>query len=109
MLEQHGYIRLLRDVGPGPYRFLVTLYGMDQYARAYVQNYSEIINDVVISIVNKQLKDNRSIANEVHQRLRLVDHILDLLKNRGQLKLSKDVAGGVRIYNVSVSLRRALT
>lgn len=109
MLEQNGYIRLIRDIGPGPYRFRITLYGMDQYARVYIPDYSEIINDVVVSIVNKQLKDNRSIAKEVGQHLRLVDHIMDLLENKGQLKLSKDVAGGVRVLDVSVSLRRALT
>lgn len=109
MLEQHGYIRLIRHVGPGPYRFSITLYGMDQYARAYIPDYSRIINDVVASIVNKQLTDNRFIADETGQRLRFVDHVLDLLENNGQIKLSKDIGGGVRVYNISVSLRRTLT
>ena len=108
MLDQHRYIKLHRHIGPGPYRYQITLHGMDQYARTYMPNYQEIIHDVVISIVNFDLHGNDDIADKIKKPIRLINHILDLLENNGHLKLSKSIGGGVRVFNISPSLKRAL-
>lgn len=108
ILEQQGYVNLLRHLGPGPYSFRLSLYGMDQYAKTYITDYQNIISEVAICIVNKNLTENDSISNELRQPVRLVNHILDLLEHNGQLKLAKSMGSHVEIYNVSVSLKRAL-
>ena len=108
VLDQHGFIKLSRHLGPGPYHYSITLYGMDQYAKAYLDNYEDIKRNVVVALVNKDLSENRSISEDIQKPIRLVNHILDLFENNGLVKLAKEMGGGVHVYNISPSLKRAL-
>jgi len=108
VLDQHGFIELSRHLGPGPYHYRITLYGMDQYAKAYLENYEEIKRNVVVSLVNKDLSENRSISEDIQKPIRIVNHILDVFENNGLVKLAKEMGGGVHVYNISPSLKRAI-
>jgi len=108
MLDRHGYIQLHRNLGAGPYQYGITLFGFDKYASAYINDYQQIIHDVIISIVNQSLGNNSEITKKLVQPIKLIDHILDLLESNGHLNLSKTIDGGVRIYNVSPALKRML-
>ncbi|MDH3349254.1 MAG: toll/interleukin-1 receptor domain-containing protein [Desulfobulbaceae bacterium] len=108
MLDRHGHIRLNRTLGPGPYSYEITLFGFDKYAAAYINDYQQIIHDVIVAIVNENLGNNSELAEKIGHPLKLINHILDLLESNGHLSLSKTLGGGVGIYNVSPALRRML-
>lgn len=108
MLDQYGHIRLHRTLGKDPYAYEITPFGFDKYASAYIKDYQQIIHDVIVSIVNQSLRDNYEIADRIGQPLKLIDHILDLLESNGHVKLSKELGGGVHIYDTLPALRRML-
>ena len=91
-----------------PYEYEITLFGFDKYASAYIKDYQQIIHDVIVSIVNQSLRDNHEIADRLGQPLKLIEHILDLLESKGHVKLSKDLDGGVHIFDTSPALKRML-
>lgn len=108
ILDQQGYISILRTLGGGLSHFRVTTYGFDRYATTCIANYQEIIRNVVSAIVNKRLTDNIALEAEINQPRILIDHILDVLESNSHLKQSKSLGGMCHIYNVSPSLKRAL-
>ncbi|RJR51417.1 MAG: toll/interleukin-1 receptor domain-containing protein [Desulfobacteraceae bacterium] len=108
MLAQYGHIRLHRTLGKGPYEYEITLLGFDKYASAYIADYQQIIHEVIVLIVNQRLRNNLEIADRIGKPLKLIDHILDLLESNGHVKLSKELGGGVHIYDISPALRRML-
>lgn len=108
MLDSCGYVQLHRTLGAGPYQYGVTLFGFDKYASAYINDYQQIIHDVIIAIVNQSLGDNSEIAKKLGQPIKLIDHTLDLLESNGHLNLSKTIGGDVHINNISPALKRML-
>ena len=70
--------------------------------------YQKLIRDVIALIVNNDMHSNAEIITETNRCQRLIDHILDLLDSNGQVDLSKVLGGGIRIYNISLALRRML-
>jgi hypothetical protein len=107
MLEQQYYISISHTLGDNLDSFFITIAGFDVYAQSYVPNYQGILSDVVSALVNKQLSNNDSIAQELQQPRLVVDHILDLLEHNGHLKQSK-LGGRQEVYRISTSLRRSL-
>lgn len=108
VLDQGGYITLSRHLGPGPYRYRITLFGMNEYANAYIADYQNIVSSVGFAIVNSGLTDNKTISKELSQPLRLVSHILELLENKNYLKLAKSIGGPMQVFNISPTLKRSL-
>lgn len=108
MLEQQYYISISHTLGDNLDSFFITIAGFDVYAQSYVPNYQGILSDVVSALVNKQLSNNDSIAQELQQPRLVVDHILDLLEHNGHLKQSKLNGGRQEVFRISPSLRRSL-
>lgn len=108
MLEQQYYISISHTLGNNLDSFFITTVGFDVYAHSYVPNYNGIVSDVVSALVNKQLTNNDSIAQELQQPRLVVDHIFDLLEHNGHLKQSKLLGGRQEVYRISPSLRRSL-
>ncbi|HEX7961135.1 MAG TPA: toll/interleukin-1 receptor domain-containing protein, partial [Terriglobales bacterium] len=52
VLEQDRIVAVSRHLGPGLPHFRITTYGFQQYARAYVENYDNLVKDVALSVVN---------------------------------------------------------
>lgn len=108
MLDQYGFIRLIRTLGEGPYEYEITLFGFEKYTSTYIKDYQQIINDVIVAIVNHSLGNNIEIAKTLGHPLKLINHILDLLESNSHVKLSKTLDGEVSIYRTSPALRRML-
>lgn len=112
VLEQNGYLDVSRYLGGGgdnySCHFRVTTYGLDNYSRSYIANYSETLEKVISLIVNEGINSNVGIQEKIDKPIVIINHILDVLESNSHVKLSKTLGGMVRIYNVSASLRRAL-
>jgi hypothetical protein len=108
VLDQQGYIKLSRTIGPGIHHFQVTNYGFETFARSCIPEYDRAVADLVSAIVNKQILSNAELEQELGQPRMLVDTILHLLESNGLIALSKMIGGLQRIYNVSPTLKRSL-
>lgn len=108
ILDRHGYISLIRTIAPGFFAFQITTFGFDAYANACIADYQTIVNSVVSALVNKQLNSNFAIAEELNQKVLLINHILDVLESNGHLKQAKTLDGTQMIFNMSPALRRSL-
>ena len=112
ILEQNGYLDVswYLDGGGDSYscHCRVTTFGLDNYVRSYITDYSEILDGVVSLIVNEQINSNLAVQEKTNKPIVIINHILDVLESNKHVKLSKSIDGMVQIYNVSASLRRAL-
>lgn len=112
VLEQNGYLDVSRYFGGGgdnySCRFRITTYGLDNYARSYITDYSEILEKVISLIVNEGISSNAGIQEKIDKPIVVINHILDVLESNNHVKLSKTIGEMIQIYNVSASLRRAL-
>lgn len=108
VLDQQGYINLLRTIGPGLDRFQVTTYGFETFARSCIPEYDQVFADLVSAIVNKQILTNVELEQELGRPRVLVDNILDLLESNDHIALSKTIGGLKQVYNVSPTLKRSL-
>lgn len=109
VLEQSGLLSVSRHLGGGLPHFKITTYGFQQYAKAYVEQYEEKVQDVAVAVVNQGLQDNESIAAKLSLPQYLVDHALKVLESQQYLKLSRNLGGHIHIISVSATLRRALS
>ena len=60
--------------------FTITQFGLEEYARAYVENYSQLPTLVGLQIINNNLKTAREIAAHLKQPFIIIEHILELMK-----------------------------
>lgn len=112
VLEQNGYLDVSRFIGGSgdnySCHFRVTTYGLDNYARSYIVDYSETLEKVISLIVNEGINSNSKIQEKIDKSIVIINHILDVLESNNHVKLSKTIDDRVQIYEVSASLRRAL-
>jgi len=108
ILDQEGYIKLYRELGGGPYNFEITTHGFESYARRYITNYEDIFNDTISCIVNKNMDTNHKISEDTGQPLKLIDHIIKILRLNGHIKIAESLGGNVEIYYISPSLKRII-
>jgi hypothetical protein len=112
VLEQNGYLDVSRYFGGGgdnyACHYRVTTFGLDNFARTYIADYSETLDKAVSLIVNEGINSNAAIQEKINKPIVIINHILDILESNDHVKLSKTIGGMVQIYNVSASLRRAL-
>jgi len=111
VLEQNGYLDVSRYFGSRDNyscNYSVTTFGLDNFARTYIPDYSETLDKVVSLIVNEGINSNSVIQENTGKSIVIINHILNVLESNDHVKLSKTLGGTVQIYNVSVSLRRSL-
>jgi hypothetical protein len=105
VLENRGYVELTRTIA-GIGLFKMTLFGKDEYASAYVPDYSEASRSIAMEIINHQSQDKSSISQRLSLPGALVDLVLEKFALRRYLKLVRTM-GDVHIVTVSPELRRA--
>lgn len=89
--------------------FSITIYGFEQYAKAYVPNYQSTARGVVLQIVNYDKSDSAAIASALDQPRRVIEHVLELLNQRGLIRLLKEYGlDTTHFINPSPELRRLL-
>jgi hypothetical protein len=109
ILEGRLYIELLLVLGPShAYDFKITSYGFDQFVRAAVPDYGKLCADVARLLVQEGHDSNCSVAQQLSQPMRIIDHILESLKHNGLIKSSETMDGTIHVYWVSPELRRKL-
>lgn len=67
-----------------------------------------MVSAVIVAIVNREILTNQALAKGLAREPFLIDHILDSLKNNGDIALAEYVGGLKRVYNVSPNLKRSL-
>lgn len=107
ILDHRGYIKAIRVIGGDIPIFNITIHGFNDYVRLYVENFEGIMNDTCFYIVNEGL-DNITIATKLDKPLVLINHVLNLLKQRGLINFTMTLNGGVFIHKVSPELKRML-
>ncbi len=109
VLNQKRMIDVI-DLAGGPefQDILVTYLGFEIFAKNCIENYDKIASEVAAAIVNKTIQNNQALHEKLAHEPFLIDHILDSLKNNGDIDL-KEYSGGLkRIYNISPNLKRTL-
>lgn len=114
ILDSRGYIRADRRVGSKRMNsFQITVRGYEEFAEAYIDNYSSIVKSVVSELVNLNARNSRTISNSINQPLMVVNHILESFENKNWIKISKMVGSGdgsnLRISSISPELKRILS
>ena len=109
VLDQQKLIKC-RDLIGGPElpRVLITSLSFEIFAKNCIKDYSTVASAVIASIVNREILTNQALAKELAREPFLIDHILDLLKNNGDISLAEYSGGLKRIHNVSPNLKRSL-
>lgn len=108
ILDEQGYISLLRTFGSGPTPYRVTTLGFEFYAESAIPDYQDKTVKVISALVNDKLESNESIIQNLNEKAFIVNHILDILDSNGYIKLSRMIGGHSHIYNISPSLKRVL-
>jgi len=108
VLDRKGYIEMTRTIGGHVPDFSITVFGFDEYARVYMENYDSILESIAFQIVNLNNMDNKSISTSLNQPQMIVDHILNVLENGGLIRATQTVKGGIHIFDVSPELKRML-
>jgi hypothetical protein len=111
VLDERGYVKVHRTLGSGILsmgHFTITTLGMQEYARAFLPSYAELLEDVVAQLVNGERVTDRQIAGEIDVPRILVEHVFDVLQSRGLIKLSKTTGPNSHVIQVSPQLARML-
>lgn len=113
ILGDQGYISVSHYIGGGSDRwgchYNVTLYGYEEYCKAYIADYGELQNSIASAIVNENLHINLVLSDRLSIPLPLVTHVIKLFENKGYVKTrGGEVGNRLSIYSVSAKLRRAL-
>ncbi|MFQ5751767.1 MAG: toll/interleukin-1 receptor domain-containing protein [bacterium] len=108
ILDSRGYIKALKVLDGNIPSFTITMYGFEKYLRAKLEDYDFLVNNVAFIIVNKKALDNQTIIAELGKPQLIIDHILNVLDNKGLIKLQRTIGGLSFISNISPELKRKL-
>lgn len=108
ILEQHYFIKIGRVLGAPLSHAVLTDFGFQQYAEAYVDDYQDVVNQIAALLVNENVRQNDVLAGRVKKPVPFVDFVLNLMEGNNHIKVSKSIGGPSHVWEVSASLRRAL-
>ena len=108
ILEQHDYIKIGRVLGAPLSRVVLTDYGFQEFAQAYVDGYQDVVGWIAALLVNEDVRQNEELATRVGKPRAFVDFVLNLLEGNNHIKVSKYIGGQSHVWDVSASLRRAI-
>lgn len=112
VLEQGGYITQSKFIGGGSDKwgcyYRLTLYGFDEYCKAYVPDYGALLDRAGGLIVNEGASSNLDSEKQLGVPLMLANQFIRLLENGDYVKVSGEMGARISIYEVSAKLRRAL-
>jgi hypothetical protein len=109
ILDSNGYIKLTPSFGGSFFPYQLTTSGFDIYANAAIPDYSDKCIGVISAIVNEKLTSNIEIQQRLNENIVIVDHILSVLHNNGDIKQAKLLNGLSHIHYVLPTLKRALS
>lgn len=116
VLQGAGYLRIDREtlgsVDASPSTYEVLLVGFEEYARAEVEGYGRVKDDVGYYVVN-HIDDvdhltSDEIADALEQPRMIVKHILKVFERDGLVEALEVIGGEMWVMSATVHLRRAL-
>ena len=108
ILEQHNYIKIGRVLGAPLSHVVLTDYGFQEFAQAYVDGYQDVVGRIAALLVNEDVRQNEELATRVDKPRAFVDFVLNLLEGNNHIKVSRYMGGQANVWEVSASLRRAI-
>jgi len=87
--------------------FQITPNGFQAFAEVFIENFDELVNQVLLSIVNLDLESNENIASHLNKPKVMIDYILDILKTNDYIKIVKTMGGHIHIHDITVKGKRA--
>jgi hypothetical protein len=107
ILEGRSYLEALRTTSTVPYSVRVADHAFDEYGRAYLPGYDQLVRSVALEIVNSERRNGDEIATAIDSPLVLVERILVWFEILGYIVLFYET-GPLSIQKVSPELRRWL-
>jgi hypothetical protein len=108
LLEQEGYVDVIRHLGPGPYDFRLTEAGFELYLVNNFESYDAAVKEVIALIVNRDVMSSDQLAAQAQIPHRIAHHIVSRLEAGGHVKLSRTLSATARIFAIAPSLKRIL-
>ena len=112
ILEDAGLLEVSRSFGGGPdhwgCHYRVTLLGFQTFCEAYVDRFDTILNDCAGLIVNKGVRTNFELVDQLGIDLMVANHVIRLLVNNDCVQISGRNSDRIYIWDVKAKLRRML-
>lgn len=108
ILGQKYLIKIARVLGAPLSHVILTDYGFQQFAEAYVPNYNDVVAQIAALLVNEGVCQNQELASRIGRPVAFVDFILNLMESNDHIKMSKYIGGHSHVWQISPSLKRAL-
>jgi hypothetical protein len=108
ILEHHSFVQIGRVLGAPLSHVVLTDFGFEKFAEAYVDDYQNVVTQIAALLVNENVRQNEELAGRVNKPRAFVDFVLNLLEASNHIKVSKHLGGQTHVWEVAASLRRAL-
>lgn len=108
ILGQKYLIKISYVMGASLSHVMLTDFGFQQYAEAYVDDYQVTLVRIAALLINEDVLQNDELAERVVKPIAFVDFVLNLLESSGHIKKSDYLGGLSRVWQIAPSLRRAL-
>ncbi len=105
-VEQAQFIKVNRFL-TGGYNFVVLHNGFEAFCNTYLENYRGILKQFAGTVLNDGIYDNNLLASTLKQPLRLINHIIDELQQRGMIRTNRFI-DSIKVQVSSQSFRRLL-
>lgn len=108
ILGQKYLIKISYVMGAPLSHVVLTDFGFQQFAEAYVPDYNEVVAQIAALLVNENVCQNEELASRIQLPVAFVDFVLSLMEGNNHIKVSKYIGGQSQVWQISPSLRRAL-
>jgi len=108
ILGQKYLIKISYVMGAPFSHVVLTDFGFQQFAEAYIPDYTDLVNRISALLVNENICQNMEIASRVERPVGFVDFVLSLMESNDHIKVSKYLGGQSQVWQISPSLKRAL-
>lgn len=108
ILGQKYLIKIAYVLGAPLSHVVLTDFGFQQFAEAYVPDYHEVVARIAALLVNENVCQNEELASRIQRPVAFVDFVLSLMESNGHIKMSKYIGGQSQVWQISPSLKRAL-
>ena len=109
ILDQKYLIRISYVLGAPLSHVVLTDFGFQQFAEAYVPDYSSVVARIAALLVNENICQNEELASRIQKPVGFVDFVLSLMESNDYIKVSKYMGGQSHVWQISASLKRALS
>lgn len=95
VLNNRGYIKLVKALGGHIPSFSITYSGFEEYATTYIPSYDALRRKVGLQIVNDKQMDSESISKALNKPIKVINHIFESFELDRYLKLIPQTCGRI--------------